>query len=474
MIRIAVTMTTLGMDFVKITVGILVTSAGLLSITVSLFQLRNKDFTLFNFGIFGFLYGLRWLLEIPTMQTLVGFPFTFPYFHAFLTYALAIPLSAFLVDIFGKGFYNSMVWVFRSTYIYAAGAIAFDLIFRSSSTDAGIFRPLVVAWGLVWIVNVLLFRKQRDIELHVLRFTFLITVIFIIIDQLISTGIIILGFQLEQLSFGVLFTGLGFVAVHHFFINEKKLHSIEQEIEIARRIQQSNLPNNFSSPLGLDIAARYIPMTTVAGDFYDIRIKEKTDVGLLIADVSGHGVGAALIGSMLKVAFASQTENLTNPVRMLTEINRILQRKIEDSFVTACYVLFDIINSRIVYTNAGHPPPFLWNATKKEFIRLSLGGTVLGPFESSVYKCETLNIAKGDRLVLYTDGFIEAKNRAGELFGEERLEEFLRAHLSGSANSTADQLIEYVSKWSGKMNKKSYDDDLTLIIIDVVSELNNP
>ncbi len=466
-------MTTLRMDFVNMAGGILVTAAGLVATLISLLQLKNKDFTLLNFGIFGLLYGLRKLVEIPMMQTLVGIPFTFPYFHGLLTYALVIPLSAFLVDIFGRGFYNSMVWVFRSTIVYAIAAITFDQFFYRQLTDVAIYRPLVIIWAVVWIVNVVFSRKKRDIELNVLQFTFLTTLIFLVIDQLISMSILTWSISLVQPGFTVLFIGLGFVAVHHFFVTEKKLHSIEQEIEIARRIQQSNLPGNFCSPSGLDIAARYIPMTTVAGDFYDIQIKEKNYVGILIADVSGHGVGAALIGSMLKIAFTSQTKNITNPVRMLTEINRILQKKIEDSFVTACFVLIDIINSRIIYTNAGHPPPFFWKVVKKEFCKLSIGGTILGPFENPVYKSETLDIKKGDRLILYTDGFIETKNRTGELFGEEQLEEFFKAHISDSADSTADQLIEHLSKWAGKLHKKSYDDDLTLIIVDIVSELNS-
>ncbi len=465
-------MSTIGSDFISITVGILVTSAGLLATIVSLFQIKNKDYTLFSFGTFGIIFGLRRLVEIQTMQSLVGYPFTSPYFYSLLTYLVVIPISAFLLNIFGKGIYKSMVWVFHSTYIYAIAATAYDLFIRSSLSGIPIYRPLVVVWCIVWITNILFSRKERDIELKVLQITFISTIVFIVIDQLIGIGILSPGIQFEQPGFIVLFSGLGFVAVHHFFISEKRLHSIEEEIEIARKIQYSNLPGNLNSPAGLNIVTRYVPMTTVAGDFYDIQYKENTGVGILIADVSGHGVGAALIGSMLKIAFASQAENLMNPVKMMTEINRILRGKIEDSFVTACYVLFDLVNHKIEYTNAGHPPPLLFKKSNKEIKKLTEGGIIIGPFESPEYSSESLDIEKGDRLVLFTDGFIETKNRAGELFEDERLEEFFKTHLSNSAESTSDQLIEHLLKWSGRMNKKSYDDDLTLIIVDVVSELN--
>lgn len=461
-------MPSLSTDFISITAGILFTAVSFIATIVSLFQIRNKDFTLFSFGIFGITFGLRRFIQIPTMRAMLGPPFTLPYFNELLTFAMVISISAFLLNIFGRGFYNSMLWTFHSTYAYAAVAIVYDFLIQNSVSNAPIYRPLVLVWGFVWIINILFSRKQRDIELTVMQVTFITTIFLVVIDQLIGVGVLPWKIQFEQPGFSILFFGLGFVAVHHFYISERKLHSIEQEIEIARKIQQSNLPATVNSPAGFNIAARYIPMTTIAGDFYDIQFKENEAIGILIADVSGHGVGAALIGSMLKVAFASQTENLENPVRMMAEINRILRGKIEDSFVTACYVLFDLNNRRMVYTNAGHPPPLLFRALKKEMHKLSLGGTVFGPFDNPEYTSETLEFDKGDRLILFTDGFIETKNKTGEFFGDKCLEEFLNSHLTDSADITADKLIEHLSSWSGKLNKNSYDDDLTLIIVDVV------
>ena len=227
------------------------------------------------------------------------------------------------------------------------------------------------------------------------------TLAYTAIDNLINIRVLPWGANFEHAGFLVLCVGLGFVAAHHFLSNERRLLAIEQEIEIARRIQHSNLPGTLRAPDGLDIAARYVPMSTVAGDFYDIQSKEGSGVGVLIADVSGHGVGAALIGSMLKIAFASQVECLSNPAKVLTEINRILQGKIEESFVTACALFIDIVNGRVLYANAGHPPPLLWRSSKKEVSRLSLGGTILGPFPKSVYENTAVDLAKDDRLILY-------------------------------------------------------------------------
>jgi sigma-B regulation protein RsbU (phosphoserine phosphatase) len=462
-------MNTLESEFLNISTGLLVCAGGLLASLVAVFRLKNRDFTLLNFGLFAFIYGLRRLVDTSTMQTLVGIPFTVPYFHGLLTYALVIPFSAYLVDIFGRGFYNSMVWVFRSAIVYTVAATAYDLLRPGPLTDVAIYRPLAVVWAIVWIANLLVSRRRRDLELRVLQVVFLTTLVFMLIDQLISMGVLTWAIQLEQPGFAVLFLGLGFVAVHHFFVNERKLHSMEQEIEIARRIQQSNLPGSIDFPKGATIAARYVPMSTVAGDFYDVQTKDETGAGILIADVSGHGVGAALIGSMLKVCFATQAPHVADPARVLTEINLALQGKIETSFVTACSLFFDFKKKILRYSIAGHPPPFLLRKSDPDIIKLTHAGTMLGPFPDSVYENEELRLAKGDRLVLYTDGLTETRSRTGELFGDDRLEAVIKALAGDSPDLTADRIVEDLLKWSGRSGGRSLDDDLTLIVVDVLT-----
>jgi phosphoserine phosphatase RsbU/P len=463
-------MTTLETDFGGIAAGLILSSVGFILVVISFFRLRSKDLSLLNFGLFCFLNGIRWLVEIPTMKALVGFPFTFPYFHGLLTYAIVIPFSALLVDIFGRGLYDSMLWVFRSTLVYAVVAIGYDLFRSEPLSDVSINAIVIVLWCLVWIGNVVIIRRQQHREVRVLRIVFLTTLVYTAIDNLINIRILPWGVSFEHAVFLVLCIGLGYVAVHHFFSNEKKLLGIEQEIEIARRIQRSNLPGNLRTPRGIEIVARYVPKSAVAGDFYDLQVKEGSGVGVLIADVSGHGIGAALIGSMLKVAFASQAECLSNPAKVLTEINRILQGKMEESFVTACSLFVDVASGRVTYANAGHPPPLLWRSSKREVFRFPPGGTILGPFPETVYENATFDIAKHDRLYLYTDGIIETRSRTGELFGDDRLEEFIKGYSSDSANSVADKLIEHLDLWSGRSHEGTLDDDLTFMVIDVVAQ----
>ncbi len=459
----------IGTDFIDIANGLLVLFAGLIAIVISLFRLKSKDFSLFNLGLFCTIYGLRWLMETPTMVTLVGFPFTVPYFHAVLTYIVVIPLSAFLVEVFGRGLYDSLIWFFRSTILYAVAAVTFDFFNARTVSDASINPIVVVVWCLVTLVNLAFIKKQKQSELNVVRAGFIFLFITVTIDNLMNINFISSNRHLEHGGFIVLIFALGYVAVRHFISNEKKLLAINQEMEIARRIQHFNLPGNLPSIEGLDIAARYIPMSAIAGDFYDIQLQDRTGVGILIADVSGHGVGAALISSMLKIAFASQAHHIADCALVLNEINNILLGKIEDSFVTACSLFIDLEQGVIRYSNAGHPPPILWKKSKKEFHSLSQAGIILGPFPDSSYENYELDITKEDRIVLYTDGMAETKNKSGEYFGDDRIREFVKEHSSDSADLTANKFIDFLFKWSGKAPETSLDDDLTLIIIDIIS-----
>ena len=456
-------MDTFANDFPTIAVGLVVSFAGIIAFLISLLRLKTKDFTLLHIGAFGFLCGLRMLSETATMRALV--PSFFPYFHTYLTYLFVIPWAGFLVEMFGDGKYKSMVWVFRTTILYAVGAIGYDLLIRGAVPDAAISRPLVLAWGAIWIVNVLFPQRPRDIELRTLQAVFLITLIFVVIDQLKSIGVLSWSVSLQAPGYGVLFIGLGFVGIHHFIFNDRKLQSIEKEIELARRIQRSNLPDNLQSPPGIDIAARYVPMSTVAGDFYDIHVDGGGGIGILIADVSGHGVGAALIGSMLKIAFASQAEGIADPARVLSAINRILRGKIEESFVTACCVYIDPKRRILKYSSAGHPSPLLVKTSTGRLLRLSESGLMLGPFPDAQYKNETIRVSRGDRLLLYTDGIVETRNRQGEFYGEERLERLLVERREAAGEESVDRVVQEVLRWRGKGS--SLDDDLTLMIVDL-------
>src|SRR5580700_11041907 len=195
-----------------------------------------------------------------------------------------------------------------------------------------------------------------------------------------------------------------------------QLLSIQHEMETARQIQLSILPREIPSIPGLDIAARYIPMTSVAGDFYDfIQIDEKR-IGILVADVSGHGMPAALISSMLKIALSSQAAHASDPAQVLSGLNQALCGKFQGHYVTAAYILIDAAKQTLCYAGAGHPPLILWDNSARETRELVENGLFLGFFPDATYTSVEIPFREGDWGVLYTDGILETTNLLEEQF----------------------------------------------------------
>jgi serine phosphatase RsbU (regulator of sigma subunit) len=193
-------------------------------------------------------------------------------------------------------------------------------------------------------------------------------------------------------------------------------------------------------------------------------------IGILVADVTGHGVPAALIASMLKVAFAGQAAHAADPALVLTGLNRALCRKFEEHFVTAAYVFADLDKFVLRYAGAGHPPLLLAPRTTaqgrgSESREVEANGLMLGLFPEAAYSSVEIPLDSGDRLLVYTDGILEAMNSAREEFGKSRLKNFLAAS-SSSASQLADALLLELRHWSGAAAQRIHDDDITLLVLD--------
>jgi sigma-B regulation protein RsbU (phosphoserine phosphatase) len=264
---------------------------------------------------------------------------------------------------------------------------------------------------------------------------------------------------IELYGFAMLLCCLGYVAARRALDRDQQLNSIQQELEVARRIQLSILPAAFGISEDFTVAARFVPMTSVAGDFYEFIYTENGTVGLLIADVSGHGVPAALIASMMKVAITSQRHHATHPEHLLAGVNEALCGNTQNQFVTAAYVHLDASRGKFSYAAAGHPPMLLLR--DEQVLRIEENGLVLALLSSAVYAATKQPLHRGDRLLLYTDGIIEAANAGGEEFGYERVGNLLQASAKMAAEEAADLIVNTVSGWSS-----SQSDDLTVIVCD--------
>jgi serine phosphatase RsbU (regulator of sigma subunit) len=252
--------------------------------------------------------------------------------------------------------------------------------------------------------------------------------------------------------------------------NDRRLHDLHHELETARQIQMSILPRQMPRVDGIDIAARYLPMAAVAGDFYDFLDLGPGRIGVLVADVSGHGVPAALIASMVKVALVAQMPHGDDPARVLTGLNQIFCGRLERQFVTAAYAFVDAREGRLRYGAAGHPPAIVVHrrsdGPQTQVDTILENGVMLGHFPDWTYTATEQPFAPGDRLVLYTDGIIEATDASGAFFDGERLCDFSRTRQARPADAFADELVSHLSAWSGRSAARGFDDDVTLIVID--------
>ena len=247
----------------------------------------------------------------------------------------------------------------------------------------------------------------------------------------------------------------------------QQLVEINTELEMARQIQLSILPSSTPKMAGIDIVARYIPMTSVAGDFYDFIVVDESHVGILMADVSGHGLPAALIASMLQVALTAQARHASEPAKVLAGLNLALCGKFQHNFVTAAYAFVDLEKNTLTYAGAGHPPLLLWRKSTGTASQLLENGLVMGQFEEATYDSLQVPVEAGDRFVLYTDGILESNSPAGEEFGTDRFMKFMEKNNKIAAGPFADALILELARWLEQPPGEGHTDDISLLTVDI-------
>ncbi len=270
----------------------------------------------------------------------------------------------------------------------------------------------------------------------------------------------------DSLAFAALLFSFGYVALKMVFANERRLLSIENELAVARQLQFSILPATTPELRYLRIAAAYEPMTEVAGDFYEYLPGDGYRAGFLVADVSGHGVPAALIASMIKVAAQSVATFANDPSELLRRLRNIMSAQLQGQFVSVAYLWIDTESCTARYSAAGHPPLLYWRATDNSLTRIESNGMLFGVTFDSDYPVREIPFASGDRFLLYTDGVVEPENAAGDSFGDMRLEQVVRGDQSRTASELSRHLLDEVRAWQPA--SMTQQDDITLIVIDVL------
>lgn len=249
------------------------------------------------------------------------------------------------------------------------------------------------------------------------------------------------------------------VMLHEQLIEKQRLQT---QLEVARQVQLELLPARDPQLDGFDISAYNFPTEEVSGDYYDwVRIYDD-QIGIVIADVSGKGVPAALLMAFLRASLRAATHIGYSPHISMTKVNYLLWESIErNQFVTAFYGILDATNRTLAYSNAGHSPALLMSADGTARFE-ERGGVPLGMFRDSRYYEYFETLEPGQALVLYTDGVTEAMNPAQEEYGRDRLIEAVRQ----SRTLTAREMIDYIQRdldtWT---EGQGAHDDVTFFII---------
>ncbi|HWI58715.1 MAG TPA: PP2C family protein-serine/threonine phosphatase [Bacillota bacterium] len=240
---------------------------------------------------------------------------------------------------------------------------------------------------------------------------------------------------------------------------------LAQELDVARQIQQARLPKTFPKLPGFGLSGFCLSARQVGGDLYDVFALSQETVLLLVADVMGKGVPAALFASTLRALAHTLVEWTGRPAELLTRMNRLMFAELSavDMFVTVQMVLVDLRQRQLTIANAGHCPLLL--ATPQQSTQAIVPeGLPLGIVSDTCFSEETLPLAPASCLLLYTDGLTEARNPQGDLFGQERLEAWLSHH--AKQGLTAGQLKErFLSDLKRFQSDLSPRDDQTFLLL---------
>ena len=272
------------------------------------------------------------------------------------------------------------------------------------------------------------------------------------------------AYEPEDLELLMTFASQAAVAIERTRLHAEVLETrrLEEELSIGQRIQRTFLPERDPKVPNFDIAGANYSSGLVGGDYYDyVRITEG-HLGIVVADVSGKGIPAALIMAAFRASLIAEVRNNYAIRTVFAKVNKLLWESIEiDRFVTAIYGVLDIQGRKYTYVNAGHNAGLLYRAATDSFETLDSTGPLLGTLETAMFKERQVEIRPGDVLTLYTDGITEAMNPEKELFGEERLRDVIRSRKGGTASEIVRGIRETVGAYAGG----ELDDDLTLVLI---------
>ena len=245
-------------------------------------------------------------------------------------------------------------------------------------------------------------------------------------------------------------------------LSRDKLVTLQNELEVARRMQQSILPTQFPKGPGYSVYGKMEAARNVGGDFFDVLPLNDERIGLAVADVSDKGVPAALFMMSSRTLLKGAAIGVPGPGEALREVNDLLLEDNEGAmFVTVLYAVYDPSNRNLTYANGGHNSPLVVHADGASTLLPLTDGIALGVAPGIQYRQNTVTLSRGDTVIFYTDGVTEAMNGAGEQFGLEPLSKLFEANPPRNPEEATAAVFEAVNAFAGE-NPQS--DDITCLV----------
>ncbi len=270
----------------------------------------------------------------------------------------------------------------------------------------------------------------------------------------------------EEIEYAFFLSKFTITALDNSFMVKKIVESkqIERELNIAKDIQLSLLPQKLPELENFEISVIYKPLKEVGGDYYDILKSKDGKTPLLVADVEGKGLSAALLGASSQSIFHSMNEFYTDkPSKFIEKANSLIYGLQKGGrFITLFWTLIDDKNKSISYVNAGHVEPIF--VSKNKISRLSKGGFLTGFIDDGTYEEETIKLKTGDIIAIFTDGAPEVESPEGEEYGEEKIAEFIKKNQKLSATKLSEKFQKDIDKFS---KGTAYKDDFTFLFLKV-------
>jgi serine phosphatase RsbU (regulator of sigma subunit) len=246
-----------------------------------------------------------------------------------------------------------------------------------------------------------------------------------------------------------------------------KQQLIDYDLRLAHNIQQELLPQVYPKIAGVQISAANFQVGEIGGDCFDFYKLGEKKLGAFIGDVSGKGIAAALVMSMVTILFSQLKDRFDSPAKILSRVNDIMYRHFGSQhsiYLTCFFMTIDTETMTLTYSCAGHMPPLLFRRDTGEVANLEAEGFGLGMFNNIIYEEKTKAVNPGDKIILYTDGITDCRNQTGEMFGHDRLLELIRNNADANSYRLTHFVVEELEEFAGKATRQ---DDLTLLIIEV-------